>query len=232
MRAELVKNFMIHVAHQNPNSTGVGSRLHGHSLNVAVVVTGEVDPGPGWVVDFGVIKDAVRPVLAQLDHRFLNEIDDLADPSPSGVAQWVHARLKPVLPGLSSVHVTISGDTGFSPVELDPDPGLNLPSRIRFSCESAQNLPQLAEDHPCRGLHGHTYWIEVAAVDLARLRPLLRDLYEDLDHRWLNDIPDLGPATSEHICAWIWNRLSETIDDLTAVVVQETPTSRCIYRGE
>lgn len=46
-------------------------RLHGHNYRVGVTVTGAVDRVSGFVVDFGVIKDAVRPLIAGLDHRVL-----------------------------------------------------------------------------------------------------------------------------------------------------------------
>ena len=46
-------------------------RLHGHNYRVAVTVDGEVDPGTGFVIDFAVLKRAVRTVIEPLDHRVL-----------------------------------------------------------------------------------------------------------------------------------------------------------------
>lgn len=46
-------------------------RLHGHNYRVGVTVTGEVDPETGFVVDFGDVKQVVRPLIAELDHRVL-----------------------------------------------------------------------------------------------------------------------------------------------------------------
>ncbi|MBN2308826.1 MAG: 6-carboxytetrahydropterin synthase, partial [Candidatus Hydrogenedentes bacterium] len=92
-------------------------------------------------------------------------------------------------------------------------------------------LPQLPPEHPCSRLHGHSYRAEVGARDIEGLRPCLAQLYEELDHRCLNDLPGLERATCEVMCRWLWERLSPDVADLTAVVVQETDTSRCAYFG-
>ncbi len=46
-------------------------RLHGHNYRLGVTVTGSVDTETGFVVDFGVIKQVVRPLIEALDHRVL-----------------------------------------------------------------------------------------------------------------------------------------------------------------
>jgi 1-deoxy-D-xylulose-5-phosphate reductoisomerase len=52
-----------------------------------------------------------------------------------------------------------------------------------------------------------------------------------LDHRCLNEVPGLDNPTSEMIAKWIWDRLKPVMPLLTEVIVQETCTSRCSYRG-
>ena len=56
-------------------------------------------------------------------------------------------------------------------------------------------------------------------------------LHEALDHRYLNDIPGLENPTSEVLAWWIWERLAPSVPGLTAVVVRETCTTGCVYRG-
>jgi len=46
-------------------------RLHGHNYRVGVSVSGGVDTESGFVVDFGVIKQIVRPLIQAVDHRVL-----------------------------------------------------------------------------------------------------------------------------------------------------------------
>ncbi|MDD8052070.1 MAG: 6-carboxytetrahydropterin synthase, partial [Verrucomicrobiota bacterium] len=50
------------------------ARLHGHSFRFEIHVRGPVDPRSGWLIDYGEISDAVRPVRKELDHQYLNEI--------------------------------------------------------------------------------------------------------------------------------------------------------------
>jgi len=81
------------------------SRLHGHSFQVEVHVSGPVDAELGWVQDFGEIKAAFRPVFDRLDHYYLNEIEGLENPTSENIARWIWQRLKPELPLLSKVVV-------------------------------------------------------------------------------------------------------------------------------
>ncbi len=232
MRVQLVKEFFIEAAHKNANAGGSASRLHGHSFRIEVIVEGEVDARLGWLVDYGDIKAAFLPVHRALDHAYLNEIDGMNGAGLSEMAAWIEERLAPALPGLKGVRVSVVGDNAFVPVEVAADPDRGLPERIAFTFEAAQRLPNLPEGHPCRNLHGHTYRIEVGAADLGGLLEPLGALYELLDHRCLNDIPDLDEATSERLCGWIWDRLSSDVKDMNVVVVQETATARCVYYGE
>ena len=232
MNVQLTKEFFVEAAHRTVCSQGPAARLHGHSFRIEVIAEGEIDPALGWLIDYGDIKRAVRPLLAQLDHHYLNEVEGMNDATLGDIAAWLEARLEPALPGLKGVRVSIVGDNAFAPVELAADRERALPARLAFSFEAAQRLPNLPEGHPCRNLHGHTYRIEVGAPDLGALLEPLAALYEALDHRCLNDLPDLDDATSERLCAWIWDRLSQKIAGIEAVIVQETATARCIYRGK
>jgi len=88
------------------------SRLHGHSFRVELTVSGEVDPVLGWVLDFADIEAAWRPVHAALDHRTLNDIAGLENPTSENLAMWLWQQIKPVLPGLSQVSVMETHDSG------------------------------------------------------------------------------------------------------------------------
>lgn len=81
------------------------ARLHGHSFRVSIHVEGELDPALGWVTDFADLAAAWRPLHEQLDHRYLNEIDGLENPTSEVLAIWIWDRLAEALPGLSQVGV-------------------------------------------------------------------------------------------------------------------------------
>lgn len=112
---------------------------------------------------------------------------------------------------------------------------------IRF--EAAHRLPNVPAGHKCSRLHGHSFSVEIhvrAAIgeqsgwvmDFADLDSAFRPLYEQLDHNYLNDIPGLENPTSEILAKWIWDRLAPNLPGLSSVVLRETCTSGCIYRGE
>jgi len=112
-----------------------------------------------------------------------------------------------------------------------------------FTIEAAHRLPNVAEGHKCARLHGHSFRIEVHVggpvgersgwiMDFADLTDAFAPVFDSLDHRYLNDVPGLENPTSEVLARWIWDRLAPALADLDQVVVRETCTSGCAYRGE
>jgi 6-pyruvoyltetrahydropterin/6-carboxytetrahydropterin synthase len=45
-------------------------------------------------------------------------------------------------------------------------------------------------------------------------------------------VEGLENPTSENLARWLWRRLRPTLPQLSRVVVSETCTSGCIYKGE
>jgi 6-pyruvoyltetrahydropterin/6-carboxytetrahydropterin synthase len=104
---EIFKEFGFEAAHRLPNvpEGHKCARLHGHSFRVEIHVAGPVDTNAGWVMDFAEVKAAFRPFYDQLDHRYLNEVEGLENPTSENIARWIWARMKPILPGLSRIVV-------------------------------------------------------------------------------------------------------------------------------
>jgi 6-pyruvoyltetrahydropterin/6-carboxytetrahydropterin synthase len=107
MRMRLAKSFGFEAAHWLPTFPEGHKcrRMHGHSFRVEVVVAGEVEPAKGYLVDYGDIKRAIKPIEERLDHRVLNEIEGLENPTSEMLAHWIWERLAPVLPDLAEVIV-------------------------------------------------------------------------------------------------------------------------------
>lgn len=95
-------------------------RVHGHSYSVRVEVEGDVSAAEGWVIDFGDFKTAVQPLIDRLDHRCLNDIAGLENPTSELLAKWIWRELVPVLPQLSRVMISETCTTG---VIFDGRPG-------------------------------------------------------------------------------------------------------------
>lgn len=115
---DIFKTFTIESAHRLPRvpEGHKCARLHGHSFRIEVHVSGAVSEREGWVMDFADISRAFKPLFEQLDHRYLNEVDGLENPTSENLARWVWARLKPQLPGLSRVviHETCTAGCSYS----------------------------------------------------------------------------------------------------------------------
>lgn len=104
---EIFKEFVIEAAHRLPNVPPEHkcARLHGHSFRIQVVLSGPVGEESGWVMDFADLKEAFRPVHEALDHRYLNDIEGLTNPTSENLARWIWKRLRPDLPILARIVV-------------------------------------------------------------------------------------------------------------------------------
>ena len=104
---EIFKTFTLECAHRLPNVAAGHkcARVHGHSFRVEVHVAGPVDPTLGWVMDFADLKRAFEPLFERLDHRYLNEVPGLENPTSENLARWIWRELAPLLPQLARVVV-------------------------------------------------------------------------------------------------------------------------------
>lgn len=120
---------------------------------------------------------------------------------------------------------------------------MKLELRKSFQFEAAHLLPKLPLNHKCRRLHGHSFQVEVVVagevdpklgwvMDYAEISAAFKPIWEKLDHHYLNEIRGLENPTSEIVAAWIWKQLKPKLPLLTEIVVAETCTARCVYRGE
>lgn len=119
---------------------------------------------------------------------------------------------------------------------------MNIELRKTFQFEAAHLLPNLPASHKCRRLHGHSFQVEVAVagpmdprlgwlIDYAEISEAFKPLFDQLDHYYLNEVSGLENPTSENIAVWIWQKLKPRLPQLVEVVVAETCTARCVYRG-
>lgn len=111
---ELFHTFPIEAARRLPrlSQDHPCARLHGHSFQIEVRVAGPLHPELGWVIDFAEVQAACDGVRAALDHRTLNDIPGLENPTSERLAQWIWARLIPALPGLAEVRVQETRNSG------------------------------------------------------------------------------------------------------------------------
>ncbi|MBN1944187.1 MAG: 6-carboxytetrahydropterin synthase QueD [Bradymonadales bacterium] len=107
MIVTLTKTLAFEAAHRLPNlPDGHKCRdLHGHAFHIDLAVSGEVDPRSGLLMDYAEIARVAEPVRKRLDHKYLNDIEGLENPTSEMLSVWIWERLKPVLPQLVAVTV-------------------------------------------------------------------------------------------------------------------------------
>ncbi|XBS71810.1 6-carboxytetrahydropterin synthase QueD [Acerihabitans sp. KWT182] len=112
-----------------------------------------------------------------------------------------------------------------------------------FTFEAAHRLPHVPAGHKCGRLHGHSFMVRVEitgpvdahtgwVMDFGEVKTAFSPVLQQLDHYYLNDIPGLENPTSEILARWIWRQLKPRLPLLSAIMVKETCTAGCIYRGE
>ena len=112
MNVRLVHDFRFEAAHRLPKVPPGHkcARLHGHSYRIEVAVSGPVDEETGFLIDYQAMTDAWAPLFAALDHRCLNDVEGLSNPTSEILARWIWDRLAPSLPGLARVTVFETND--------------------------------------------------------------------------------------------------------------------------
>lgn len=112
-----------------------------------------------------------------------------------------------------------------------------------FTIEAAHRLPNVPAGHKCARLHGHSFRIELHVsgevdpvtgwvMDFAEVKAAFQPIYDRLDHHYLNEIEGLENPTSENLARWVWRQTKPVLPLLAKVVIHETCTSGCEYRGE
>lgn len=97
--AVISKQYTFDAAHLLPNHNGKCRNLHGHTYRVTVFANGPIEhtyadsPSYGMVIDYGDIDKIVKPIIAKLDHAYLNDLsseDDLFQvPTAEHIALYI-----------------------------------------------------------------------------------------------------------------------------------------------
>lgn len=107
MTCEISQTFFFDAAHTLDRAieTESSKRVHGHTYNAEVFLTGQPDPRTGMVIDLGLVRRELALLREQLDHHLLDDIAELGPPTLENLCQFIFRKLAPALPGLTSVRV-------------------------------------------------------------------------------------------------------------------------------
>jgi len=104
---ELKQHFQIESARFLPHlpKDHPCSKMHGHSFKIVLTLVGDLDPKIGWVVDYHEITKIMKPILDQLDHKVLNEVSGLENPTSELLSKWLYEKIRVSLPQLRCISV-------------------------------------------------------------------------------------------------------------------------------
>ncbi len=86
--------------------------MHGHTYRLRVWIEGKPDPVIGWVMDFAELKKVIKPIIELIDHKVLNNVVGMENPTCENIAIWIWDQIKPVLPALSKIELHETPSSG------------------------------------------------------------------------------------------------------------------------
>ena len=208
-------------------------RMHGHGFEVVLQIKPKASASDGVAIN-GLPDDALdaawAPLQGELDHRCLNDIDGLANPTSEAISAWLWARLQPVLPELVWVTVFETASCG---ANFD---GETYRIWKDFTLDSATQLKHAPPLAPQSALHGHTYTLRLHlsapldtvlgwTVDFGDVKAIFDPIFKALDHRPLHEMAELADADTASVAAWIYHRTRRELPQLVRVDLYES--ERC-----
>lgn len=95
---EISQEFGFDAAHYLGHGAAENRRMHGHSFYAEVTLRGQPNPTTGFLRDFGEVDAVLKAIRETLDHRLLNEIEELGLPTLENIARYIYVRAKTSLP--------------------------------------------------------------------------------------------------------------------------------------
>ena len=107
MSYEISQKFFFDAAHTLKREVEADSsrRVHGHTYNAEVTLSGQPDARTGMVVDLGLVRRAIEQLRPQLDHHMLDDIAGLGPATLENLCAFIWRQLAPALPSLAAVRV-------------------------------------------------------------------------------------------------------------------------------
>lgn len=226
--AHVWRRYRFESAHKLPN-VPYGhkcGRLHGHGFEVILHANQDVG-GRDISIDYDHLDEVWAPFHYQLNHKYLNAIDGLENPTSEVIAGWLWQKVKEVLPELSWVTVYETGSCGanFNGHEY----------RIwkEMTMDSALFIRSAPADDPLSHIHGHTYTLRLHltapldavmgwTVDFSDVKEHFNPIFKMMDHQPLHELKGLEDCDAASLAKWILLEARQTLPHLDRVDLYET----------
>lgn len=113
MKIELRQHFYIESARFLPKlpKNHPCREMHGHSFKITLVLQGETDPKLEWLIDYNEINRLAKPLLAKIDHKVLNKVAGLSNPTTENLCVWIYKNLSKKIRTLKQVAISETRDS-------------------------------------------------------------------------------------------------------------------------
>ncbi len=111
---QIFRKFSFDSAHFLPNvPEGHKCRnIHGHTYKMIVFIEDDLDPKLNWVMDFAAINQAIDPIIKSIDHKLMNDIPGLENPTCEQIAIWLWNQIKEKIPQLVKIELNETPTSG------------------------------------------------------------------------------------------------------------------------
>lgn len=79
--------------------------MHGHSFKIILTLKGDLKPQLEWVRDYNEITMLMKPLLDSIDHKVLNEVPGLENPTSEVLCRWIYEKAVMMMPEVTRVTV-------------------------------------------------------------------------------------------------------------------------------
>jgi 6-pyruvoyltetrahydropterin/6-carboxytetrahydropterin synthase len=227
-QAHVWRRYRFESAHQLPH-VPLGhkcGRMHGHGFEVILHANQDAD-GRDISIDVDHLDEVWAPFHAQLNHRCLNDIEGLSNPTSEVIAGWLWQRLKGVLPELSWVTVYETGSCGAN------FNGSDYRIWKEMTLDSALILKRAPTSDPLSHIHGHTYTLRLHlaapldavmgwTVDFGDVKTLFNPIFKALDHHPLHELAGLADCDAASMAHWILDQARQVLPQVDRVDLYET----------
>lgn len=202
------RRFDIQCAHLLPHVDAKHrcARLHDHGFKVTLQAELQAE-GYATSLEYELLDEVCGSMHAGLDHRHINIIPGLENPTMERMAAWVWERAKVNMPSLNLVTVC-EGERGAS---FD---GARYGAWMSMAIES-ESILRYSSDDECRPKVGkHSYVLRVylnspfnedvgAVLDSAQSEELVSALHRRLEKQPLREFPGQDGVTIDHFLGWL-----------------------------
>ncbi|MBI3380605.1 MAG: 6-carboxytetrahydropterin synthase [Aquabacterium sp.] len=227
-QAHVWRRYRFQSAHKLPN-VPIGhkcGRLHGHGFEVIVHANQDAG-GRDISIDYDHLDEIWAPFHYQLNHKYLNAIEGLSNPTSEVIAAWLWDRLKAVLPELSWVTVYETGSCGAN------FNGSAYRIWKEMTLDSALFLRHAPDSDPLSHIHGHTYTLRLHlsapldevmgwTVDFGDVKDRFNPIFKALDHHPLHELPGLDDCDAASLAQWGLAQGRRSLPQLDRVDLYET----------